>query len=172
MTDITSDDISDVSSTKKPAELLRMVEIVFPNMTNHYGTMFGGKVADLMDRAAFLASTRFSNQTMVTASMEQLDFFVSIKSGNLVELIAQVVCTGRTSITVKVDLYSEDLVQKNRVHASQGYFHLVSVDGNGKPIPVPSLQVVSEEEKTEWEYAQFLHVQRKNRAVQSHCSEK
>jgi acyl-CoA hydrolase len=139
-------------------------------MTNHYGTMFGGKVADLMDRAAFLASTRFSNQAMVTASMELLDFFVAVKSGNIVELLAQVVYTGRTSITIKVDLYSEDPLRKTRAHASQGYFHLVSVDNKGKPIPVPSLIITTVEEKTEWEYARFLLVQRKNRATQKQSS--
>ena len=118
--------------------------------------MFGGKVLDLMDRAAFLASTRFSNQSMVTASMERIDFYVPVKSGNLVELIAQVVYTGRTSITVKVDLFSENPIKKTREHASQGYFNMVSVDETGRPIPVPSLSITTEEEKAEWDHVQSL----------------
>jgi acyl-CoA hydrolase len=141
---------------------LHMVEMVFPNTTNHYGTMFGGKVLDLMDRAAFLASTRFSNQHMVTASMERIDFFIPIKNGNLVELIADIVYTGRTSMTVKVDLFSENPVKNIREHACQGYFHMVSVNENGQPIPVPTLFIETEEEKKEWAYIQSLFEFKKN----------
>ena len=133
-----------------------MVEMVFPDSTNHYGTMFGGKVLDLMDRAAFLVSTRFSNQSMVTASMERIDFYAPIKSGNLVELIAKVVYTGRTSITVKVDLFSENPIMKTREHASQGYFNMVSVNENGRPIPVPTLMLTTDQDKKEWEHVRTL----------------
>lgn len=143
-------------SKKKKSEPLHMVEMVFPNSTNHYGTMFGGKVLDLMDRAAFLVSTRFSNQSMVTASMERIDFYAPIKSGNLVELIARVVYTGRTSITVKVDLFSENPIMKTREHASQGYFNMVSVNENGRPIPVPSLLLSTDQDKEEWEHVRTL----------------
>ena len=147
---------------QKKSEPLRMVEMVFPNTTNHYGTMFGGNVLYLMDHVAFLASTRFSHQAMVTVSTENIDFYVPIKSGHLVELIAQVVYTGRTSLTVKVDLFSENPIQKSREHASQGYFHMVSVDENGNPIPIPALLISTNEEKEEWEYVQSLRNFRKN----------
>ena len=137
-------------------EPLRMVEMVFPNSTNHYGTMFGGKVLDLMDRAAFLASTRYSNQSMVTASMERLDFFVPIKSGNLVELIANVVYVGRSSMTIKVDLFSENPIRKIRMHACQGYFHMVGVDENGHPVAIPSWAPETEDEVKEWRRVEKL----------------
>lgn len=133
-----------------------MVEMVFPNTTNHYGTMFGGKVLDLMDRAAFLASTRYSNQSMVTASMERIDFHSPIKSGNLVELVARVVYTGRTSLTVKVDLYSENAIKKTKEHACEGYFNMVSVNQEGRPIPVPKLLIETEKEKEEAQHVLSL----------------
>ena len=145
---------------RRPNPLV-MVEMVFPNATNHYGTLFGGKVLDLMDRAAFLAATRFSNQMMVTASTEHIDFFVPVKSGHLVELIAEVVFTGRTSLTVRVDLFSEDAIDKTREHASQGYFHMVSVDAHGSPIAVPALLVRNEVEQSEWDYVTKLREFRK-----------
>ncbi len=133
-----------------PSIPLHMVEMVFPNTTNHYGTMFGGKVLDLMDRAAFLAATRFSNHSIVTASMEHIDFFVPVKQGHLVELIAEIVYTGRTSLTVRVDLFSENPIERSRTHASQGYFNMVAVDSDGKPVRVPTLLVETEEQRTEW----------------------
>lgn len=149
--------------TQKQNEPLCMVEMVFPNTTNHYGTMFGGKVLDLMDRAAFLAATRFSNQPIVTASMEHTDFFAPVKSGNLVELVANVVYTGRTSLTVKVDLFSENSIKKTREHASQGYFHMVAVDEHGRSIPVPTLDVRTDEQKAEWDHIRSLLDFRKSR---------
>ncbi len=146
----------------RAAEPLHLMEVVFPSTTNHYGTMFGGKVLDLMDRAAFLAATRFANQAMVTASMERIDFFVPIKHGNLVELIARVVHAGRTSLTVKVALYSEDPIGKVRTHASEGYFHMVSVDETGRPVPVPSLLVRDASEQAEWDHAVTLRALRQS----------
>jgi len=142
---------------------VRMVEVVFPNTTNHYGTMFGGKVVDLMDRAAFIVASKFSNQNMVTASVEHIDFYAPIKSGSLVELNADVVYTGRTSVTVKVDLFVERPVSKTRAHASSGYFTMVSVDESGRPMRVPSLNPESEEQKKEWAVAKGLVAARAER---------
>ncbi len=145
-----SDSTSTIRESRK-CEPLHMVEMVFPSTTNHYGTMFGGKVLDLMDRAAFLAATRFSNQAMVTASMEHIDFYVPVKHGNLVELIATIVYTGRTSLTVRVVMYSENPIQKTRDLACEGYFHMVSVDEDGRPIPIPMLIVDDAEAQAEWD---------------------
>lgn len=147
------------------SEPLRLVEMVFPNTTNHYGTMFGGKVLDLMDRAAFLSATRFSNQAIVTASTEHIDFFTPVKVGDLVELVAKVVHSGRTSLTVRVDLYSENSIKKLREHASRGYFNMVSVDEQGKPIPVPVLKVVTADDQAEWDYSEQLRADHKKRKL-------
>lgn len=144
------------AAQNKRSEPLVLVEMVFPNSTNHYGTMFGGKVLDLMDRAAFLAATRFTEQSIVTASMERIDFFRPIKNGHLVELRAQVVYTGRTSLTVRVDLFAENPLRRYREQASQGYFNMVSVDEHGKPMSVPQLIAETEEEKAEWKHVRSL----------------
>ena len=135
---------------------LVMVEMVFPTDTNHYGTLFGGKVLDLMDRAAFLAATRFTKEAIVTASTERIDFFRPIKSGHLVELRAQIIYSGKTSVTVKVDLFAENPLRGYREQASRGYFHMVAVSEDGKPVPITPLRIESEEEKRDWAYAAKL----------------
>lgn len=150
----------------KKAIPLTMVEMVFPNATNHYGTMFGGKVLDLMDRAAFLAATRFTEQSIVTASMERIDFFRPIKNGHLVELEARVVYTGKTSLTVKVRLYAENPLRKYREQACQGFFHMVSIDENGRPIPIPGLLIETDEERADFKHVQGLHNFHKSRKNQ------
>lgn len=145
------------------SEPIRIVETVFPSATNHYGTMFGGKVLELMDRAAFLAASRFAQQAMVTASTERIDFHHPIKHGQMVEAIAHVVHTGRTSVTVRVSLYAEDPVRASREHATDGYFHMVAVDADGKPTPVPSLEPESLEAKAEWEFVAQMKANRPRR---------
>lgn len=137
-------------------ETIRLVEMVFPDSTNHYGTMFGGKVLDLMDRAAFVASSRYAGLAMVTASTERVDFHVPIKAGQMVELEARVVYAGRTSVTVKVALFAQAPQGGARAHATTGYFHMVAVDERGRPVPVPPFAPADAGERAEWALVQAL----------------
>jgi acyl-CoA hydrolase len=139
-----------------PSEAIRLIEMVFPDSTNHYGTMFGGKVLDLMDRAAFVAASRFTQLAMVTASTERVDFHVPIKVGQMVELEARVVLSGRTSVSVKVTLFAQHPAGGPRVHATTGYFHMVAVDPQGRPVPVPAFTPATEAERTDWKFAEAL----------------
>lgn len=151
------------SSVSARPEPLRIVEMVFPNSTNHYGTMFGGKVLELMDRAAFMAASRFAQQAMVTASTERIDFHRPIKHGQMVEALAHVIHTGRTSLTVRVSLVAEDLVAGLREHATDGYFHMVAVGPDGKPVPVPTFTPETADEIAEWELAARMKADRQGR---------
>lgn len=116
-----------------------MVEMVFPEQTNHYGTLFGGQALALMDKAAFIVASRFTRSTLVTASTERIDFHKPVKQGQIAELIARVVSTGRTSVVAEVELHSEDLLTAERRLAARGRFVLVAVDDSGKAKPVPQL---------------------------------
>lgn len=117
----------------------RLVDMVFPEQTNHYGTLFGGQALALLDKAAFMVASRYARRTVVTASSERCDFHVPVRQGQLVELHARVVATGRTSMTVDVELVSEELLTGVRKLATRGRFLLVALDAQGKPTAVPSL---------------------------------
>lgn len=117
----------------------RLVEMVFPEQTNHYGTLFGGQALALMDKAAFIVASRYARRTVVTASSEKCDFHYPVRQGQLVELHARVVATGRTSMTVEVELCSEDLLSGARQLATRGRFVMVALDEVGKPSAVPQL---------------------------------
>lgn len=117
----------------------RLVEMVFPEQTNHYGTLFGGQALALMDKAAFIVASRYSRCTVVTASSEKCDFHVPVRQGQLIELYARVVATGRTSMTVEVELFSEELLTGERKLATRGRFLLVALGVDGKPTVVPPL---------------------------------
>lgn len=114
----------------------RMVEMVFPTQTNHYGTLFGGHALELMDKSAFITASRFARKSMVTASSERVDFRAPVKNGQLVEVIGRIVKKGRSSVTVAVDLFAENLLTGERQLCAEGRFVLVSVDENNKPVAV------------------------------------
>jgi acyl-CoA hydrolase len=142
-------EINATSQSKNPKQY-RMIDMILPNMTNHYGTLFAGNTVSLMVRVAFLTATRFSGQSVVLAGTEQIDCLVPIKEGSMIELTGLIVYTGKTSITVRVDLFSEDVNYKNRKHAGQGYFNLVAVDELGRPNLTTSYEPSTESERHEW----------------------
>ncbi|CDM65815.1 acyl-CoA thioesterase [Pyrinomonas methylaliphatogenes] len=114
----------------------RIVEMVFPNQTNHYGTLFGGHALRLMDMVAFITASRFARQTMVTACSERVDFQAPIRQGQIVELTGRVIATGRTSVTVEVEMYAEELLTGKRDLCTRGRFILVAVDEHQRPVPL------------------------------------
>jgi len=117
----------------------RLIEVVFPQQTNHYGTLFGGEALALMDKAAFVVASRYARQMVVTASSEKANFHVPVKQGQLVELVATVIATRTTSMTVEVILHAEDLLTGDRQVATRGRFVMVALDAHGKPTAVPAL---------------------------------
>lgn len=117
----------------------RMTEIVFPDHTNHLGTLFGGQALAWMDKAAFIAASRYARRTVVTARSEQIDFHTPVPKGALVELVARVVETGRTSMQVEVEMIREDLLTGESQLATRGRFTMIALDAEGKPTAVPAL---------------------------------
>ena len=114
----------------------RRTEIVFPHETNHYGTLFGGKALAMMDVVASIAAMRSCRKTVVTASVDRIDFKHPIRAGEFVETIARVDKVGRTSITVEVELWAEHPTTGERRLSTVGRFVLVAIGPDGKPTPV------------------------------------
>jgi len=114
----------------------RITTTVFPFLTNHHETLFGGKAMAIMDEVAFMAGTRFCRKRLVTVSSDKINFEKAIPSGSIIEAIARVDSIGRTSLKVKVEIYVEDMYKEGRELAIQGMFSLVALDEDKKPIPV------------------------------------
>ena len=115
---------------------LRMVEMVFPEQTSHYGSLYGGAALAAMGKAAFVAATRHCRKAVVMASSRRVDFKSQIAVGALIELVPRVVETGRASMTVEVDLFSEDLRTGERRACACGAFVMTAVDEGLRPIAI------------------------------------
>lgn len=133
----------------RPAPEIHVTDIVLPNQTNNFNTMFGGEVMALMDKAAAIAGLRFCRQPLVTASSERIDFRTPIHAGEIIEAIARVIYVGRTSMIVRVHIYAEHPLKGDKRVCTTGYFSMVSVDKQGQPLPVPRLLLDDEAARAE-----------------------
>ncbi len=124
------------SETADAPREVRLWEIVFPDHTNHLGTLFGGQALAWMDKAAFVAATRFARRTVVTARSEQVDFHVPVRQGQLVELVATVETVGRSSMQVVVELHAEEGLAGTRRLCTRGRFTMIALDDAGRPAEV------------------------------------
>lgn len=115
---------------------VRLVEMVFPDRTNHYGTLSGGEALALRDKAAFVAASRYARRHVGAASSERVECHVPIGQEQLVDLVVRVFSTGRSSMTVEVTLHAEDLLTRDRRLGTRGRFVLVALDAHGKPTGV------------------------------------
>lgn len=114
----------------------RVFKAVFPNTTNHYDTLFGGMALQLMDEVSFICATRFSRKKVVTISTDKIDFKKSIPQGTIIELVAKIEHVGRTSCTVKVAIYKEDMYSLQREMAVTGFFKFVAIDKDKRPVEI------------------------------------
>lgn len=128
--------LEDVIEKRKALAQTRVTKAVFPDTTNHHDTLFGGTALQWMDEVSFIAATRFSRQKIVTVSTDKIDFKHPVPAGSVVELVANVVHVGRTSLKVQVDVYVEDLYKDGCEKAITGKFSFVAIDDDKKPTPV------------------------------------
>ena len=113
--------------------ITRIAKLVFPNDTTHNHTLYGGTAMHWMDEVGFLVSTRFSRQKCVTVSMDRVDFKVPIPEGSIVELIGKVTRVGNTSMTVRVQVFMEDMFEGNQTLAVSAEMVFVALGDDNKP---------------------------------------
>lgn len=124
------------ANAPETARETRFVEMVFPGLSNHYGTLFGGSALNLMGKAAFVAAARHTRRNVVMASSDKIEFHEPIPVGELVELVARVERAGRSSMTVSVELIRESLMSGRRTSVVRGYFEMVAINEHGRPISI------------------------------------
>jgi acyl-CoA hydrolase len=121
-------------------------ELMMPGHANNLGHVFGGVILSMMDKCAAIAALRHTRTSVVTASIDRVDFREPIHLGDLVVMRASVNYVGRTSMEVGVRVEAEDLATGKRRHTNSCYLTFVAVDRNGRPIEVPALVPETDDE--------------------------
>jgi len=131
-----------------------MVQFVLPNDANTLGNVLGGTVLHWVDLAAAVVALRHCRTAAVTASIDQVSFLAPIKVGQVAMIAARMTYAGRTSMEIRVDVESENLITGVRQRTSTAYLTFVAIDKKGQPIPVPPLRLETAEERREARAAQ------------------
>lgn len=139
--------------------------LVLPPDTNHLDTIFGGKVLAYIDEIAALTTMKHAKSAVVTASIDSVDFLSSAKVGDSLTLEAYVTYTGSSSMEVFVKVTASDLIHHTEQLTTESFLTMVAVDDTGKPISVPKVYPVTEEEKRWYETAPIRKKNRKCRVM-------
>ena len=130
--------LSNLISKKIESSITRQTKAIFPDVTNHYDTLFGGSALSWMDEVAFICATRFTRLKVVTVSTDRIDFKRPIPAGKIEELVAKVKRVGETSLVVGVEMFIEDMYGEGSELAVKGDFTFVAIDDDKKPMKVLS----------------------------------
>ncbi len=148
-----------------------MVQVVLPNDANPLGFILGGTVMHLIDIAGAIACHRHTRTRVVTAAVDDLQFLHPIKVGDLIILKARVTCTFRTSLEVRVDVFSEAALTGVRQLTSRAFLTFVAIDGEGRTIPIPALLIETDEDRRISEEARIRRQHRLERRDHARESE-
>lgn len=139
---------------------IEMTEMVLPGDSNMLGNLLGGKVMHWIDLAAAMTAHRHAGRVSVTASMDSLEFMHPVKIGQVVHLTAQINWAGRTSMEIGVDVFGEDLSSGDIKKTSTAFLTFVSLDEQGKPVPVPPLILSTPAEHRRFQAAELRRTER------------
>lgn len=115
----------------------RFLEVVLPEQANHYGTLYGANALQIMGKAAFVCATRHASCAVVMAKADSIEFIRPIRIGAIIEIRANVVFQGRSSMTVIVEVAADNPAGLSSVPSISGRFLMVAVDADGVPMPIP-----------------------------------
>lgn len=140
-------------------------ELMLPNKANASGNVHGGEVMKIMDSCAGVAATRHCKTRVVTVRVDETIFHNPVLVGDLLICEGKLIYTGTTSMEIQVTVKLERMRTNDpQVIALTSYFTFVSLDGEGKPSPVPDLLIETDQERKLYEEGKHRHATYKEKA--------
>ncbi|CAN5333723.1 acyl-CoA thioesterase [soil metagenome] len=102
------------------------------------GTVPAGRILEWIDRAGYACAVGWSARYCVTAYVGDITFRSTIRPGNLVELRATLLYTGRTSMHIRVEVHASRPEDPNPVPSASCLLVLIAKDDQGQSVPVPA----------------------------------
>ncbi len=123
-------------STLRETHLAIRVSLM-PRDTNPNGTIFGGVILSYVDLAGGIEAHKHALQRFVTVAMKEVVFHQPVFVGDVVSFYARTVRVGRTSVTVKVEVFADRYRKEHeKVKVTEAELTYVCVDDNRRPIPI------------------------------------
>jgi acyl-CoA thioesterase YciA len=111
--------------------------MMMPRDTNAHGTIFGGVILSYIDQAGAIEARKRCNNSVVTVSMDSVEFKQPVYVGDVLSFNTETVRIGRTSILVRVSVEAERFRDSSqRVPVTTAEITFVALDENRNPVPV------------------------------------
>lgn len=111
-----------------------------PKDANPGGFIFGGWIMSQIDIAAAIPAWARARGRTATVAVNSMEFHEPVFVGDVISCYADIIQTGRTSITVKVEVYAErNPTDPVIVKVTEAQLTYVALDENCKPRQLPEL---------------------------------
>jgi acyl-CoA hydrolase len=127
-----------------------------PTDVNFGGKVHGGAVMKWIDQAGYTCAAGWAGTYCVTVYLGGLHFLGPIRVGELVELRALVIRSGRTSLDIAIDVYAGDPKSRERRRTGHCVVVFVALDEDGRPTEVPPWAPATEIDRALEAYARRL----------------
>lgn len=146
-----------------PEHQLSMTVLMTPDTANFSGNVHGGTILKWLDQVAYACASRYAGRYVVTLSVDQVMFKEPVFVGELLNFLACVNYTGRSSMEVGIRAEAENICTRKSRHVVSCFFTMVAMDEERCPVPVPPLVPQSDEERRRFQCAlarrQLRHAQ-------------
>lgn len=110
-----------------------------PTKANKGGSVFGGWIMSQVDIAGSIPAEVRAKGPIVTRAVDSFEFKKPVFVGDLISCYADIVEEGKTSVTVKVDVYAQRIrgADIEAFIVTEARLVYVAVDQNGRPRALP-----------------------------------
>ena len=112
--------------------------MTMPADANQYGDIFGGWIIAQVDVAGAIVAKQRARGRVATVSVDAFVFKQPVSIGDVVSFYAEVVRSGRTSVTVNVEVFAErDPARPITVKVTEATLTYVAIDQQGSKRSLP-----------------------------------
>jgi acyl-CoA thioesterase YciA len=108
--------------------------IPMPADCNANGDIFGGWVMAQVDLAGSVIPARHTQGRMATVAVNEFIFKQPVRVGDILSFFSEVTRIGRTSVTVKVEVFAERFRSQGKyIKVTEALVTYVAIDEQGRP---------------------------------------
>ncbi len=119
--------------TDTPRGELAIQTLAMPTNTNPHGDIFGGWLVSQMDLAAGILAKQHSKGRAATVAIDSMSFLYPVHVGDVVSCYVDLQHIGKTSMTIKVEVWKEVLATGEKSKVTEGMFTFVAINEDGRP---------------------------------------
>lgn len=113
--------------------------IALPYTTNGFNDIYGGWLVSQMDIAGTATAAKIARGRIATVSIDHMSFLVPVEVGSQLSFYTETLSVGRSSIQIRVEVWSKGLVTDDRRKVTEATFVFVAIDDKGRTRALPEI---------------------------------